>query len=223
MRLYQFPSSPHCIKVRAVAYEIGVELELATVNIFRGDTRAPEFEALNPNSLVPVLVDGDFVLWESNAILTYVAGMRQTLDPKSARERADVERWLHWQSAHLGPAITKVAFERIVKPMTGCGPIDHAVARTAAADFLQCCRVLEASLANSEHLAQQLSVADFAVACILTNARLVGLAFEAFPRTKEWLARMLARESVRRAFADAQLSTIALYEADSSTRHRTED
>src|SRR5262249_44646614 len=73
VKLYHFPSSPNCLKVRAVAYELGLELELATVNIFRGESRSPAFEALNPNGLVPVLIDGDFVLWESNAILTYLA------------------------------------------------------------------------------------------------------------------------------------------------------
>ncbi len=215
MKLYQFPSSPNCIKVRAVAYELGVELELATVNIFKGEARAPELEALNPNGLVPVLVDGDFVLWESNAILTYVAEMQPTFAPASARERADVARWLHWQSAHLGPAVTKVAFERFVKPMTRLGAIDRAAATTAAAAFRTCSRVLEASLTNTGYLTQRLSVADFAVACILSSARMVGLTVEAFPRTNDWLGRMLARESMRRALADAQVSTGALYGADS--------
>jgi len=216
LKLYQCPSSPNCIKVRAVAYELGVELELATVNIFKGEARAPEHEALNPNGLVPVLVDGDFVLWESNAILTYVAEMQPPFAPTSARERADVARWLHWQAAHLSPAVTKVAFERFVKPMSRVGPIDHAAATTAAADFLRCSGVLEASLASTAYLTKRLSVADFAVACILSSARMVGLTLDAFPRTKDWLARMLARESMRRAFTDARLATMALYEVDRS-------
>lgn len=218
MKLYQFPSSPHCIKVRAVAYELGVDLELATVNIFRGDARDPAFEALNPNGWVPVLVDGDFVLWESNAIITYLADMHPMVGSTSARERADVQRWLHWQSAHFAPTVTKVAFERFVKPMTRPGGIDHAAATKAETDFLRCGRVLETSLGNSEYLTQRLSVADFALACILSSANVVGLSVAAFPRTKDWLARMLARESVRRAFADAQLSTIALCEVDRNGR-----
>src|SRR5258708_24924861 len=134
LTLYQSPSSPNCIEVRAVAYELGVELELATVNIFKGEARAPELEALNPNGLVPVLVDGDFVLWESNAILTYVAEMQPTFAPASARERADVARWLHWQSAHLGPAVTKGAFQRLVKPMPPQRAIDRDAAPPPSAD-----------------------------------------------------------------------------------------
>jgi glutathione S-transferase len=94
VRLYHFPTSPNCLKVRAVAYEIGVELELATVNIFKSESRSATFRALNPNSLVPVLVDGDFVLWESNAILTDLASRYESpaLISTDARGRADPSR-----------------------------------------------------------------------------------------------------------------------------------
>jgi glutathione S-transferase len=135
------------------------------------------------------------------------------------RERADVERWLHWQSAHLGPAISKVAFEGFIKPMTGQGPVDHAAAARAASDFKVHCRVLEASLRNKEYIANRLSVADFALACILNGAAIVGLSVEAFPWTKAWLRRMVARESVRRALAEARLSVTKLYPCGTGARN----
>ncbi|MBL8945948.1 MAG: glutathione S-transferase N-terminal domain-containing protein, partial [Myxococcales bacterium] len=62
MRLHDFPYSPNCKKVRAVAYELDIPLDCVTVNLFDG-ARAPEFLAKNPNGRVPVLEDGDFVLW----------------------------------------------------------------------------------------------------------------------------------------------------------------
>jgi glutathione S-transferase len=210
VKLYQYPSSPHCLKVRAVAYELGLELELVTVNLFGSASRQrSELEALNPNGLVPVLVDGDFVLWESNAILTYLAGThrRPALIPTDARGRADVERWLHWQSAHLAPAISRVVFERFIKPMTGQAPVDHAAAAAAASDFKRHCRVLEESLRDMEYIARRLSVADFALACVVDSAAMVGLGVDTFPRTRTWLRRMVARDSVRRALAEARLST----------------
>ena len=213
VKLYQFPSSPRCLKVRAVAYELGVELELTTVNIFRGESRSPAFEALNPNGLVPVLVEGDFVLWESNAILTYLASTHRhpTLLSTNARERADVDRWLHWESAHLGPAISKVAFERVVKPMTKQAPIDHAGASQATREFKACCRVLDASLSDKEYIANRLSVADFALACILNCAEMVDLAMKDFPRTAAWLGRILARESVKRVLAESRTTIAEMY------------
>ena len=219
MKLYQFPSSPHCLKVRAVAYELGLELELATVNIFRGESRSPAFDALNPNGLVPVLVDGDFVLWESNAILTYLANIcrRAPLLSTDPRERADVDRWLLWESAHLDPAISKMAFERVVKPITRQAPVDRRAVARAAGDFRLYCHALEASLRDKEYVASRLSVADFALACILNSAEMVGLSVESFPRTKAWRSRMLARESVRRALADAQRALSEVYPCGYST------
>jgi glutathione S-transferase len=211
--LYVFPASPNCLKVRAVAYELGAELEVAGVNILRGESRSAAFERLNPNGLVPVLVDGDFVLWESNAILTYLASTHRTPALLSAdpRERADIDRWLHWQSAHLSPAVCRVAFEAFLKPMTAYTPIDRVAAARAARDFHAHCRALEASLGDKPYLATRLSVADFAVACILNSACMAGLSVDAFPRTWRWLQHMLARDSLKRALSDAELALAAAY------------
>jgi glutathione S-transferase len=214
LKLYQFPSSPSCLKVRAVAYELGARLELVTVNIIRHGTDAPFFRALNPNGLVPVLVDGDFVLWESNAIMTYLATTHPTpsLLSTDARERADVDRWLYWQSAHLGPALSRIAFEGFVKPMTGCGATDASAVAIARCDFARHCGVLEASLISHDYVATQLSVADFALACVLITCPMVGLDLRPFPKTGAWLGRMLGRESLQRALAEAHTSISAMYE-----------
>jgi glutathione S-transferase len=215
MRLYAFPSSPHCLKVHAVANELGVELEVVLVNIFRGESHSPLFERLNPNGLVPVLVDGDFVLWESSAILTYLATLHRhpVLLPLHPRERADVDRWLHWQSVHLGPAVSKVAFERVVKPIACHAPVDEARTALAAKDLLRHCSTLEVSLGDKDYVADRLSVADFAIACLLSSAAGVGLRVEEFPRTQAWLGRMLARRSVRQAFTEARRSLCRMYRA----------
>jgi glutathione S-transferase len=213
MKLYQFPGSPNCLKVHAVAHELGVPLELVTVNIFRCETRAPSFRALNPNGLVPVLVDGDFGLWESNAILTYLATTHRLPDllPMEARERASVDRWLHWESARLGPAVTKVAFERFVRPMVGGAPPDAAATTAARREFAQCCCVLEGTLARAEYATGRLTVADFALASVLGAAATAQLDLSAFRRTTAWLQRMLARESFQRGLADARASMSQMY------------
>lgn len=78
-------------------------------------TDTPEFLALNPNAMVPVLVDGDFVLWESNAICGYLAGQypRNGLLPSSLRERARVEQWMGWQATELNNAWRYVFMARV--------------------------------------------------------------------------------------------------------------
>ena len=94
MKLYQHPFSPSCQKVVAIAHEVAVPLELATVDLFKGEARTPAMRAKNPNGKLPILEDGDFVLWESTAMLVYIAAKagRADLAPTTPRERADVDR-----------------------------------------------------------------------------------------------------------------------------------
>jgi glutathione S-transferase len=97
------------INVRKVLW-LCAELDLACEHEEWGreplSLKAPEFKALNPNGLVPVLVDGDFVLWESNTICRYLAARQSRTDllPAEPRERARVEQWMDWQTTELNNA-----------------------------------------------------------------------------------------------------------------------
>src|SRR5690349_17651180 len=205
MKLYQFPFSPNCQKVVALAYEVGVPLEMTVIDLFKGRARTPELLAKNPNGKLPILEDGDFVLWESNAMLGYIAAKadRTDLAPSAPRERADVERWLSWQSAHFGPAIRKVAFERIVKKLGGLGAPDEALVRQGIDEFAVVAKVLDQALGAKEYVCGRLTIADFALAPYAAATESCGLDFGPYPKASAWLARMNARESVRMALAAA--------------------
>jgi glutathione S-transferase len=206
MKLYQFPLSPNCQKVVALAQEVGVPLELVTVDLFKGEARTPAMLAKNPNGKLPILEDGDFVLWESRAMLAYIAAKagRADLAPTTPRERAEVDRWTSWQSAHFGPAIRKVAFERIVKKLAGLGPSDEAVVKQGSDEFATTARVLEQSLGTKEYLCGCLTIADFDLAPYLALSDSCGLDLQAYPRVKAWFERMAARDSMKRALAAAR-------------------
>ncbi len=209
MKLYDFPFSPNSRKVRAVAYELGLELELAPVDLLKGEQRAPAFLAKNPNGRVPVLQDGDFVLWESIAIIRYLATKdgrspgAPSLVPAGAREQADMDRWLAWQLAHLAPATSKVAFERIVKKLTGQGVPDQAAIDLGTEEFGKLTAILDASLGTKEYVTGRLTLADFALASHYSIASSCGLDVTPYTRVNAWLARMLARTSMKRALSDA--------------------
>jgi len=205
MKLYDFPFSPNCRKVRAVAYELGITLEYVHVDLLKGEQRAPAFLAKNPNGRVPVLEDGDFVLWESTAIQRYLAS-GSALVPRDRRVQADVDRWIAWQLAHLQPAMRVVAFERIVKPLTKQGEPDPAKIEAGTVEFAAACAVLDACLGDKEYVAGPLSLADFALAAHYSLAGAAGLDVSRYPRVESWLARMLARDSMKRALADAQVT-----------------
>jgi glutathione S-transferase len=205
MKLYDFAFSPNSRKVRAVAYELGIVLEHSSVDLVRGAQRQEAFLGLNPNGRVPVLVDGDFVLWESTAIMRYLSAKNGgALTPSSARAQAEVDRWLAWQLAHLGPAMSKVAFERIVKKLTGQGAPDEAAIAAGTAEFAKLSAILDAGLDGREYVAGSLSIADFALASHYSLASTCGLDVVPYPRINAWLARMLGRDSMRHALADAQ-------------------
>jgi len=204
MKLYDFAFSPNCRKVRAIAYELGIRLEFVFVDLVKGAQRAPGFLEVNPNGRVPVLVDGDLVLWESTAILRYLAGKAGgALVPTDPRTQAEVDRWLSWQLAHLGPAMTKVAFERIVKKVTGQGAPDEAAIAAGTAEFAKLTAILDEALAGREYLAGALSIADFALASHYSLAATAGLDLGPHVHVNAWLARVLSRDSMRRALADA--------------------
>jgi glutathione S-transferase len=206
MKLYDYAFSPNCRKVRAVGYELGVTFEYAPVNLLKGEQRAPAFLAKNPNGRVPVLEDGDQVLWESNAILLYLAAKYAgptPLVPPELRDRAEVDRWLAWQLAHLSPATSKVAFERIVKKLTGQGAPDPVQIEAGTAEFAKLSAILDASLGGKEYVAGRLSVADFALAAVYSIASACGLDFTQYEKLGAWLDRLLARDSMQRALADA--------------------
>jgi glutathione S-transferase len=205
MRLYDFPFSPNCRKVRAVAYEVGITFEHVPVDLLRGESHTAAFLARNPMGRVPVLEDGDFVLWESTAIVRYLAA-GTTLVPTARRTSADVDRWLAWQLAHLQPAMSKVAFERIVKRLTRQGPPDQALIDAGTAEFAAMTAILDEALAGKEYVAGPLSIADFTLAAHYSLAAACGLELSRFTRVESWLARLLARDSMKRALLDAKVS-----------------
>jgi glutathione S-transferase len=202
MKLYTFALSPNCQKVVAVARELDLALDCVHVDIFRGDTRTPTYLAKDPNGRVPLLEDNGLVLSESNAILFYLAGRSgaPSLLPSAPRDRAEILRWLFWESSHLSPAITKVAWatvvERVVRARRG-GDATASAAPAKAALFALL-RVLDRRLERRAYVVDDLSIADFALAPVLGVARTCGVDVTPYAHLCAWLERMSARASMRR-------------------------
>lgn len=105
MRLLGRLTSINVRKVRWTADLLGIAYETEVWGLPDRDPRVPEFLALNPNAQVPVLIEDGFVLWESNAIMRYLAsGPRGSLPPFDARGQALVDQWMCWQASELNPA-----------------------------------------------------------------------------------------------------------------------
>src|SRR3954471_13421424 len=118
MKLYHTPMSPNGKRARICAAELGIALEDAPIDFARGDARSPDYLALNPMGKVPTLTDGPFVLWESAAILFYLAARDggSALWPRDVRAQADSMRWLFFCSCRIDPHFTTLVVERLIKP-----------------------------------------------------------------------------------------------------------
>ena len=194
MKLYGFPPAPNTRKIQAVAHHLDIQLEFELVDITKGQSRTPEFLKINPNGKTPVLVDGDFALWESNAIMQYVASKRKnSLWPDDARARADISRWQFWQVAQWHEGCAGFLWENLVKKLLGMGETDTAALKKAEAAFHRDASVLDAHLAKHQFLAAgTLTLADFAVASYLHFAVAAKLPWEPYKNIQAWYARIEA-------------------------------
>jgi glutathione S-transferase len=205
MKLYNADLSSNALRVRAVANELGLDLEYVDVDLRKRENRSDSFLALNPNGKVPVLVDGDFVLWESRAITGYISSLypEKNLYPTDPRKRALIDQWSYWQAIHLGPAMQRIAFERLLKSQFGMGPEDEKAVESGFKEVGLFMPVLNANLADKDWVAGELSIADFAVATTFVFHRQAEISLEDAPNVSAWIARMEARPSWQKAVAPA--------------------
>jgi glutathione S-transferase len=195
MKLYGFPPSPNTWKTRAVAAHLGIALDFEFVDLTKGVQRGADYRALNPTGRTPTLVDGEFVVWESTAIMQYLASRRpNALWPDDARTRADIMRWQSWQLAHWGKeGCEPLLFERLVKQILQLGPPDEAVVAKGLAAFNKEAAVLDAHLAKQPYLAgNDVTLADFSVAAPLFYAERADLPVAPYANVKAWFARVSA-------------------------------
>lgn len=193
MKLYGFPPSPNTWKVRALAAHLGVPLEFELVDLTKGEQRTPEYLALNPTGRAPVLIDGDLVLWESNAIMQYIAGRTANpLWPDDARIRADIVRWQSWQLAHWGTeGCEPLIFERVVKRALNVGAPDAAIVAKGTECFNREAAVLDAHLSKQPYLVgDALTLADFSVAAPLFLAEPAELPLAPYAHVRDWFGRV---------------------------------
>jgi glutathione S-transferase len=195
MRLHAFPASPRGFKVLAAAEHLGADYEYVFCDLFTGEQHQPGFVALNPNRKMPVLEDGDLKLWESNAIIQYLAEKtpNHTLLPANARERADVSRWLFWESTTWDPAFVILLWENLVKGLLlGEGP-DAAEVAKGTEKFNAAAAILDAYLADRSFVCgDRLSLADFSLGSALTAMTQAKVSLDPYPNIARWYAALEA-------------------------------
>ncbi len=193
MKFYTNPFSPNCRRVALVAAHLGIQLEEQHLDFAKGDTRKPEFLALNASGRVPVLTDGDFALTESRAIIQYLASQKSdsNLPGGDAKERASVQKWLFFDACHLSPPLGTIAFEKLVKGMMGMGEPSPAAVTDALARFEPNAKVLDAQLAGHDWLVgKNVTLADYSIGASLMYAKVTEVSLDGIPNVKSWFGRI---------------------------------
>ncbi|PCI34367.1 MAG: glutathione S-transferase [Alphaproteobacteria bacterium] len=173
--------------------ELGLDYEINPVSPMAGDTKKPDFLALNPNGLVPVLEEDGFILWESAAINFYLAknygdGLLWSDD---AREEALIMQWCVFGTSSLdGPAVDCLLHKFVLPEEMRDADCLCAAEETLALHA----KVLDGHLAGKDYLvAERFTLADLNLAAILEYPRKTGYDFSATPHVQAWLARCLER------------------------------
>ncbi len=202
LKLRVFPPSPRAFKVLLVAHHLGIDYELCMVDLTKGEQKSGAFAALNPNMRMPVLEDDGFVLWESNAIVEYLASKSFHWLPGEARARLAITKWLYWESNHWDPACSIFVFERIVKPFFGMGePAASELARGETL-FRRLAAVLDGQLGERRYLAgDAMTIADLAVGASFVASEPAGYPLEDFRAIRRWQAELTALPAWRRTAA----------------------
>lgn len=186
MKLY-YAETMNPRKVCAVARYLDAPVTFAHVNLGKGEHKRPDYLAINPNGKVPALTDGDTTLWESNAIMAYLARATASDLWPSGDRQVEVLRWLSWDTQHFSRHSGTLYFEHLIKPHFGLGDADAEATTRATGFFRQSAGVLNDHLRGRTYLlGDTLTIADFAVAVTLPYAEGAKIPVADFPEIERW-------------------------------------
>jgi glutathione S-transferase len=225
MRLFIFPPSARVLAIVALKDYLNIECEIVPVDLSKGEQRTREYAARNPNQKMPMLEDDDFVLWESNAILFYLANHKpqSRLWPSDLQGQADVLRWLAWESAHWdAESVGMVAYETASKVVLGLGPPDPSFVARGQQNFARFATVLNESLKGRAWLTgDALTIADFSVAGLVPSAERMQLPVKQFPEVVRWYAALAALPALHRAL-EVKNASMAAWQASHANNAKPE-
>jgi GST-like protein len=200
MIVVHFFPSPNGLKVPMMLEECGLPYRIVEVNILRGAQFDPGFMEISPNNRIPAIVDEDAVggplsIFESGAILQYLAEKSGRLLPREVRGHYEVLQWVYWQVAALGPMAGQAHHFRMFakeKP-------PYAIRRFTD-EMNRLYGVLERRLERRTYIADEYSIADIACWPWVVHHEWQGQSLDDFPAVKRWFANVRDRPATRRAY-----------------------
>ena len=198
-------NTPNGRKISVALEEMGLPYKVVPINITKGEQMAPSFLAISPNNKIPAIVDPDgpggqrVSMFESGAILLYLADKTGKFIAKDLRGRNETVEWLFWQMGNLGPMAGQNNHFNIYAPEK----LPYAMDRYRN-EVNRLFGVMNKRLANRQFLAGDYSIADMASYPWIVPWKRQGQDIEDFPHVKRWLDAIYARDAVKRAYAKAK-------------------
>jgi glutathione S-transferase len=197
LKIYGRKTSSNVQKVLWCCTEIGLPFERSDVGGPFGNNRTPGYLALNPNGLVPTIDEDGFILWESNAVVRYLAAKHAlgTLCPRDLAQRADADRWMDWQQTVIAVPMG-VAFRAMLKNPPDAVPEDQL--RAAIQKAGEVWAILDARLAGREFVCgAALTMADIALGNAVHRWFKLAVTRPELPHLKRWYERLCTRAAYR--------------------------
>ncbi|MFZ4762019.1 MAG: glutathione S-transferase family protein [Alphaproteobacteria bacterium] len=214
--LYAWPT-PNAFKVSILLEELGLPYRIIPVNIETGEQFRPDFLKINPNNKIPAVVDPDgpdgqpIILFESGAILLYLAEKTNVFIPEKARERAVTIQWLMWQMSGFGPVLYQ--YQQFLKH----GGVSENVLGWHQKESLRLCKVLEKRLQEAPYVSgEPYTIADMALYPWVTALPSLGISLDNYPATTIWCRQIQQRPAVQRGLAVFEEAFMAYLEKTSS-------
>ncbi len=186
-------NSSNVQKVLWCCAELGPNFTREDVGGQFGKNREPEYLALNPNGLIPTVIDDDFVLWESNTIIRYLVAKYadETFYPADTQTRAKGETWMDWQLSTVAPTIWPV-FSGLIR--TSPEERDHAAIANARDKLADVMKILDNALGRTDFMAgSSLSVGDIPVGIMTYRWFTLDIVREDMPNLERWYDRLTRR------------------------------
>ncbi|MCJ2188434.1 glutathione S-transferase family protein [Novosphingobium beihaiensis] len=213
-----FTPSPNSLKIKIALEELGLPYKVIRYDLYKGDHLAPAYRAVNPNVKLPGIVDHDpqdggepFSVFESGAILQYLAEKTGKLLPENWRERSQAIQWLTWQVAGVGPMMGQAGHFLRYAP-----PGDHAYStQRYVNESKRLVQVLDNRLKRNAYLAgSTYSIADIAAwPVVQIFSPYVGIDLEPFPNARRWLGTIAQRPAVQASLNSPDMGPGRHYDA----------
>ena len=195
IRLYTW-STPNGVKISIALEELGLDYEVVPIDIGKDEQYAPEFLAISPNNKIPAILDGDVALFESGAILLYLAHKTGKLAPPAGSPGYfDMMQWLMWQMAHFGPMLGQVHHFLKFNP----GKSEYAEKRFQQ-EALRLYRVLNTRLESRDYIAGEFSIVDIATWPWASRFEFQQVDLHDFPEVMRWYLELADRPAFQRGY-----------------------